>query len=300
MERFASACLRLAECCLPVPVFLLLLFPVAAVMATRQLLIGNGNVRQLRQLSEAARLSGTSWRRCSLWRVWTAQLAMSMARLTRYWPEKLREPRWSRRCRFVGLERLEAILAEGRPVVLATLHYGELTQLYHWTRSRGIGLAFLVTRKLESDQAYFNQFDLLANRANGLEGVPALVEIGHLQLWKAREFLADPNRVLAVAMDRRSSRDIVVQGPGYALRMAPGALHLAAMAQAVVIPCLISSRLPGPTIVFGKPLPDDVVTLRDRHHLACEQILRELAPWISAQPEQSEPHLLNALQFPGR
>jgi hypothetical protein len=299
-QRLVIEWLRFAEFCLPIPILVLLLFPAAAVMAIYELLMGKGHstFRQLRQLSETARLSGTQWRRFSLRRVWAGRLAMCMTRFLRYWPEKLREPRWSRRCQFIGLERLEAILAERRPVVLATLHYGNLTELYHWIRSRGIGVAFLASRDLGSLPAYRNQLDLLADRANGLEGVPRLIGIDLLHLWEARDFLALPNRVLAVAMEGYTKRPIMVRGPGYTLRMAPGALHLAAMAQAVVIPCLISARkYLSSTIRFGEPLPDDVVACRDRHPLGYEHILRELGPWITTQPEQSAPLLIGAFSF---
>jgi len=300
IQRLVSGWLRFAEACLPVPILVLLLFPAAGVMAIYELLMGKrqSTFRQLRQMSESARRSGIQWHRCSIGQVFAARLAMCMARFLRYWPEKLREPRWSRRCEFIGLERLERILAEGRPVVLATLHYGNLTELYHWMRSRGIGVAFLAWRDPGSVPAYQNRLDLLADLANGLEGVPRLIGIGHLNLGQTRDFLASPNRVLAVALEGRTKRDLLVQGPGYTLRMAPGALHLAALAQASVIPCIMSAeKYLRSTIRFGEPLPNDLVAFRDRHPLGYKHILGELGPWITVQPEQSAPELIHALTF---
>jgi hypothetical protein len=299
-QRLVSEWVRFAEFCLPISILIPLLFPAAAVIATYELLMGKrqSTFHQLRQLSEMAQVSGVPWRRFSFRRAWAARLAMCMARFLRFWPEKLAQPRWRRRCQFIGLERLEAILAEGRPVVLATLHYGNLTELYHWIRSRRIGMAFLISQDPGSVPAYRNELDLLADRANGLEGVPRLIGIDHLHLWKVWGFLALPNRVLAVAMEGDAKRHIVVRGPGYTLRMAPGALRIAARAHAVVIPCLISaSKYLRSTIRFGEPLPDDVIACHDRHPLACEHILRELGPWIATQPEQSAPMLIGAFNF---
>lgn len=222
-----------------------------------------------------------------------------MARFLGCWPEQLNQPRWNRRCQFMGLERLEAFLAERRPVVLVTFHCGNLSELYHWTRSRGIGLAFLVSRDLGTVPAYRNQLDLLADRANGLEGVPRLIAVGHLRLWEAREFLSYPNRVLAVAIEGRTKRDITVHAPGYTLQIAPGALQLAAKTGAVVIPCLISAQsFLRATIRFGQPLPDHLVACRDWHSLGCEHILREIGPWITARPEQAAPETIGAMNFP--
>jgi hypothetical protein len=293
--------LRFAESCFPIPLLVLLLFPAAAVMATHELLMGKdgcSTLRQLRQFLKNGRRSGAQWRRCSLGEVWAGRLAMCMARFVCCWPEQLREPRWSRRCQFIGVERLEAILAERRPVVLATFHYGNLPELYHWVRSRGIGVAFLASRDLGAVPTYRSRLDSLADRANGLEGVPRLIGIGHLHLWGAREFLAVPNRVLAIAIEGRTKRDISVHGSGYTLRMAPGALRLAARARAVVIPCLISAHnFFRSTIRFGEPLPDDLVGCNDRHLLGCEYILREVGPWISTQPEQAAPELISAVNF---
>jgi hypothetical protein len=127
-----------------------------------------------------------------------------------------------------------------------------------------------------------------------------MIGIGHLPLSEVRDFLAWPNRVLAVPMEGPTKHDITVCGDGYGLQMAPGALRLAAMAEAVVIPCLIKIRpCLRSTIYFGDPLPHHVVSRRDRHPSACEHILRELGPWIAAQPEQSAPSLVRALRFEG-
>jgi lauroyl/myristoyl acyltransferase len=274
-----------------------LLFPVAAVMAACELTTWDRSTfDQLRRISDAAeRSEGDPWPR-SLQQIWAGRVAMCMARFIRYWPDKLRQPRWRSRCQFAGLERLEAIIRQGRPVVLATLHYGNLTELYHWLRSRGIGVAFLTDASVP---AYQNRFDVMADRVNGLEGVRRHIGIGHLQLGQVGDFLAVPNRVLVVVMDGYPTRrDVTVRGPGYGLRIAPGALHLAAISRAAVIPCLfVAGTNLRCTIRLGEPLSDDVVADRDQHVLGCQSIVQQLGPWIGAQPEQSDPTLLRSFNF---
>jgi lauroyl/myristoyl acyltransferase len=297
--RYFAAMLRFVESCLPVPILALFLFPAAAVTAICELVIGkrHSTFRQLHHLAESARHAGAQWRRRSFAQVWTGRVAMCMVRLLRYWPGRLRKQRWRRRCQFVGLERLQALLDEGRPVVLATLHYGNLTELYHCIRSCGIGVAFLTARR-DSAPPYRSQLDSLADCANGLEGVPRRIEVGHLNLSQVLGFLAQPNRVLAIPIEGHTKRDIMVRGPGYFLRAAPGALHLAGMTGAVVIPCLFSAeKYLRSTIRFGEPLADDVVNHRERHPLGYENILQQIGPWLAENPEQSAPELINAISF---
>lgn len=299
-QRFGTKHLRWLELRFSISILVLLLYPPAAIIATWELLTSRNHstFRQLRQLSNQARHSGLRWGRLSLWRIWSARVAMCMARFLRYWPERLGQPRWARRCHFVGLERLQAILAEGRPVVLATLHYGNLTELSAWLRSRGIGAAFLVGRHFK--HAYPSELGLLADSVNGLEGVPRVFGNEHQGLWNALEFLRQPNRVLVVAMEGVTKRDVIVQEQGYELRMAPGALFLAAMAKAAVIPCLISVRRHlNLTIFLGEPLPDEFVTCNELHPLGCERLLKELGRWITPQAEQSEPPLIGSFRFKG-
>jgi lauroyl/myristoyl acyltransferase len=300
VQRAVVKCLRLAESCLPIPALVLVLLPAAAAIATCELLVGgrHATFRQLRQMSEAARRAGLQWGHCSLWKVWSRRVAMCLARFLRFWPDKLREARWSRRCQIVGLERLETAITRGRPVVLTTLHYGNLTDLILWIRSRGIGIAFLSNRKEEDEPAYQRDLNFQANRVNGLDGVPAILGIDYLNLWRAVDFLASPNRVLVVAVEGYSKRDIWTHGHGCDLRIAPGALRLAEKSGAAVIPCLISvgSNMRA-SIYFDEPLPEDWVADRARYPAACDRIASTLYPWVASQPEQSAPLLIRAVRF---
>jgi lauroyl/myristoyl acyltransferase len=273
---------RQAERFLPIPLLLPILWPAAVIMGRRHVLRGS-SLGRLRRLPPALRPAESPWQ--GMGRVCLGRSAVYTTRMLSFWPERLREDRWRRRCEFLGIEHLDAALATGRPVILATLHYGDLTMLYHWLRSRGLAAAFMAARRRKREPEFRRRLDALADQANGLEGVPHLVYRD--ELWDARDFLDRPGRVLAMAVDGNTSRDVAVTGPGYAIRVAPGALRLATITGATILPCLISS--PGclrSTIRFGRPVPDEDVTDRERHPAACEHIVRELIPWIAAKPEE--------------
>ena len=179
-------------------------------------------------------------------------------------------------------------------MILATVHYGDMAMLYHWLRSRGIAVAFLAARKHKPTPAFRNRLDMLGDRANGLEGIPRLIHPD--ELWDARDFLGGPARVLAIAMDRRKKRDLLVTGPGYSLSLSTGPLRMAVIVGAVVIPCLISSdACLSSTIRFGLPVPQEDIADSGRHPLACEHILRQIIPWVARQPEQCAKVLIDSL-----
>jgi hypothetical protein len=217
--------------------------------------------------------------------MWVVRVNAYTSRFLCYWPERLREPCWTRRCRLVGLERLEAPLAAGRPVILVTLHYGDLPLLYHWLRSRGIGVAFLSELGDKMRPAFRDRLDSLADRANGLDGVPR--QIRRQELWDARDFLATPGRVLAIPMESATDRDLLVSAPGCSIYLSPGAIRMAAIVGAVVLPCLFSSDgCMRSMIRFGTPVPEDDIASPKRHLSACEHIARELIPWVAQRPEE--------------
>jgi lauroyl/myristoyl acyltransferase len=219
-----------------------------------------------------------------------------MARFFRVWPDRLREPRWIKRCRFVCKDRVDAALESGRPIVLATVHFANITEIYHWLRADGKAVAFLQQTGLTWDTSYRDYVETLADVANGLEGVPR--RFGPEQSWDARDFLTGGNRIIGVAVDQRHPRAILARGPHFNLRCMPGGLQLAAVSNAVVIPCIIRATWGMRSeIYFGEPVPDELLTSRRQHTLAMEHILRELSPWIIANPEQCAPHLVAAIEL---
>jgi lauroyl/myristoyl acyltransferase len=293
-RRLASEMLRIAERWLPIPALRVLLLPVALAMALRELTSRpDFLLRRLWALPKGLRVGVP--RGAWLWRIWTGRVPLSMNRILVLWSERLREPQWSLECEIRGMELLQAALETGRPVILATCHFGDLTLLYMWLRSRGLQVAFLVARQRRGASPYREALDSLADRVNGLTGVPRLINAD--SLWDARDFLDRPGRILGIAMDGKAPHSVTVQGPSGAIRMTPGALRLAAVVNALVIPCLISApQSLRSRICIGTPVPDADVACRDRHILACEHIVRELSGWIAERPEQCGKELISAFR----
>lgn len=292
VEHVMAICFRIGQRLLPIPLLKVAILPVAMITG-RRMVLRDFSFRLMERLPPAMKPPRYGWRWRAAARV--RQLALFTTRFLCYSPEKLRRPRWRRRCLILGLRRLTAPLAEGRPVVLATLHCGDLVMLYHWLRSRGIPVTFLATRKQKAPPRFRARLDGLADRVNGLEDVPRLMH--HDQLWDIREYLTGP-RVLAVAMERDSRRSVSASGPGYSLRLSPGALRLAGLAGAVVVPCVISSqRWLSSTVFLGRPVPPQYVRDCD-YRAACDHIVQQLIPRITGRLEQCSGGLIELLEQP--
>jgi hypothetical protein len=220
-----------------------------------------------------------------------------MTKFFRFWPERLRDQRWQRQCRFEGWDRLESG-AELHSTILATLHYGCLTELYHLLRARQLKVAVLTTRKAEERTAFRRRLNSLGDQANGLGGIPWTFELR--QLRQARTFLKKGGRFLLMALDGSPGKAPLLVGEGdLRLSLATGAFRLAASADAVVVPCLM--RITGcltTTIYFGTPVPSAALIGRSQHEIAANQILKQLAPLIAQDPEQCGNPILKAMQSP--
>jgi hypothetical protein len=125
-----------------------------------------------------------------------------------------------------------------------------------------------------------------------MAGIPRLFRSD--QLWEVRDFLSHPRRVLIVAIDAYHKKHVLVHGGDCLFRLSPGALRLAAIVDAVVIPCLIQSPYGlASTIYFGKTVPDDHIADPRNHAAACEHIVREILPILETSPEQCGHYFLN-------
>ena len=192
--RFGAATIRLVERHCPIFFIYVILWPAAALAAcglNPKWNVG-ATIRDLRRLPEALRSSVPGWR--WYWVVWSGRVALCMTHSLRFIPDRLRDARWQARCRIEGLDRPNDALAAGRPVILVTLHYGNLTELYHWLRARGMCVAFLADRELAQVPKYRAVLNSMADRVNGLDGVPRFFPTD--QLWEARDFLSSPGRLL--------------------------------------------------------------------------------------------------------
>ena len=226
--------------------------------------------------------------RVGLWRQRTWLNRWNLATL---WVDRLRFPEWSHLCRIEGSEAARELLGGGkRPVVLLTIHFGPGQFIFHSLRARGIPVAALA---VGDNQPYRGRIAALADRANGLEGVPRLFTPETLR--EAAEFL-QANGVLLVWATGGYGKSIEAQIDGVGLPLGVGPFRLATIVGAAVIPCIAVAGPGGrASILLGDPLPTEEVTDRKRHHAACGRLLRFYLPTVRSSFGQSAAWLLQRL-----
>jgi lauroyl/myristoyl acyltransferase len=287
-----------------------LCWPIAALAAFWELTYAQPTVRQFHRLPPSLRpaLTRSSWVR----RVCQQRIQVSLAKFLSLWPDRFGNPRWRRRCQCTGIEHLEETCAQGRPIVLAVLHFGPLIVLRYWLRARGLPVAGLIARTSNRRPLHRRYLDRLSDAAGGLAGVPHIFDL--TQLRKVYRFLrSEPGdrpsriqgtgpvlaspRLLLITVEGNDGEHVLVKRADFCFRMATGALRLAARADAHVLPCLIRAERPiGFTIHFGKPVPREWIRDKCRHAAACEHLLEEFLPLLCAHPEQSGFQLLCCFQ----
>ena len=197
-----------------------------------------------------------------------------------------------------GLERFERARATGRPVILATLHFGPTTAVLPLLRRDGLPAAALIIRDPAERARFRTTLQQIADGVNGLDGVPALIPVADLE--QAVDFLRG-GHVLVVSVDGPRGRHLRSTVDDDTLSLSTAACQMAAMRQAVIVPCLLTA---GPrfrvTMHFGEPVPDALVVDYRRHQAACDHLHREFLPVVRAFPEQCYPVLAAALRGPTR
>ena len=107
---------------LPVGALWIVCWPMAAIRAAYQLLFGATTIREFDRIPVSLRPCPDRFGWVA--HLWIERTYMTLARLMYLWPDRLSRGRWKDRCRFVGLERVERNHTLGRPIILATLHFG--------------------------------------------------------------------------------------------------------------------------------------------------------------------------------
>jgi Bacterial lipid A biosynthesis acyltransferase len=283
--------MRSLERLVPVGALWIVCSPMAAIRAVCQLMVGAPTIHQFDQLptSLRARRDRFGW----VAYLWREQTRMSLAQLMYLWPDRLSGGRWKDRCRCVGLERVERNHARGRPIILATLHFGPSVLLVHWLRARGMPAAGLRDGRGAARPVYWRYID-------GLSAVPGRSDgpsvFDRTALRSAHDHLL-AGRILVMTAEGRYHRHIRVHREGLTFDMATGPFRLAAATGAIVIPCLIAA---GPrmrfTIHLGEPVPADLVIDADLHRKGGDHLLGELLPVVGRHLGQSHALLIDHLR----
>jgi len=266
-----------------------LVWPPAAVRTAWELRFGGGRV--------AVKMPQSRWTRAARYRrMWASRVPLNAVKLLLLWPDRLRLPRWRSCLATTGIERFEQVRATGRPVILATLHFGPTTAALPLLRRDGLPAAALVIRDPAERARFRTALQQVADGVNGLDGVPALISVADLE--RAVGFL-NPGHVLVLSVDGPRGRHLWSTIDDHALCLSTAVCQMAAMRQAVIVPCLLTA---GPlfrvTMHFGEPVPDALVVDYRRHQAACDHLHREFLPVVKAFPEQCYPVLTAARRSP--
>lgn len=281
---FLRACERL----LPPSVLSLLLWPPAAAWDLVEL--------RRRKLMTCWRRFPESWRP-NRWRfVLRQSLGLYHSQLIYTWPDRLSAARWLDRCRLEGGRDLIGSPEGDRGVVLASLHFGPSEILPYWLRAHGIVTTLIgaspVPDSLEGLTSY--QY-VLSHPADVPVFLPASEMSPLPRFAHVRQFLG-PGRRLLVMVDVDRGIQFHVPFGNRLFRMATGAIRLAAMANAELIPVIIAETGSWKFVLhFGTPVSRHYLGNSPDLQAAGAHLLGEFSKVISRYPEQCKPRLLSAI-----
>ena len=285
---WSSFCfVRLCERVLPLSLFSLFLWPLAAAWDLVQ-------VRKRRPWAHWHRFP-KSWRP-KRWRyILRHSLGLYHSQLFYMWPDRLTNPRWLNRCRFAGDRKLLELAEGDRGIVLASLHFGPFEILPYWLRAYGIPATSVRADPPEALKSLTNYQYSLSPPADipvfifssDLIPVPRFSRIGKI-LGPGRRLLVmvDPNRGVMT--------DIPLEDRLF--HMATGAIRLAQMAGARLIPCLITEDSTWRfTIHIGTEVPPEWIGRSPDMHAIGTHLLREFSKVITRYPVQCKMRCLRAM-----
>ena len=279
--------LRLCERLLPPSVLSLLLWPPAAAW----------DLLHLRQ-----RMPLTCWRRFPAswrhkrWRFLRRQgLGLYHSQFFCIWPDRLCGRRWLDRCRLEGAGNLIAA-REGDPgVVLASLHFGPYELLPYWLRAYGIVTTSVRVKPPDSLKSLTDYQCSLSPPVDApvflyAEDLIPLPRFSHV-----RKILG-PGRRLLVMVDVAQGIQVDVPFEDRIFRMSTGAIRLATMANAELIPCLIAEISTWKfAIRFGAPVPRQYLGNVPDMQAIGAHLLKEFSQVVSRYPEQCKMRLARAM-----
>src|SRR5437764_8618196 len=239
--------LRLCERVLPLSVLSLVLWAPAAVW----------DLLHLRQ-----RTPLTCWRRFpeswrpKRWRVVLRQsLALYHAQLLYVWPDRLRTARWLSRCELEGGSDYIGPCEGKRAVVGVSLHFGPVATLPYWLRAHGVVQTSVRAPAVD----FLKGLTIYQFSLSPPADVPVFLSTREIdsgpRLSSIRKILGQSRR-LGVLLDVDRGKQFYVRFEDRLFRMATGAIRLAQMLDAELIPVVIVETSTWKyTIHFGSPVP---------------------------------------------
>ena len=281
---------RLSERLLPIRVLSLLLWPLAAAWDLVQ-------VRQRKPLTHWRHFP-RSWRP-KRWRfVLRQSLGLYHSQLFYMWPDRLSDERWMSRCRLEGGSELIGTREGDRGVVLASLHFGPFEIMPYWLRAYGIVATSVRAAAPDSLKSLTSYQYALSPPADvpvfiSAEDLTPMPRFAHLHK------ILGPGRRLLVMLDPDRGITFRIPFEDRVFRMATGAIRLAAMTGADLIPCLITETASWQfTIHFGTPVPRHHLGNSPDMHTIGVHLLNEFSKVVTRYPQQCKMRLLRAMLPP--
>jgi lauroyl/myristoyl acyltransferase len=233
------------------------------------------------------------WRPNRLRYTLTQNLALTHSRFVYLWTDRLHQKRWLKHCHFRGHYDLQAFRESPRPIIFVTLHFGPLQVLPVWLRAQNIPVTMLVG-PAEPRQRLRQRFSRMSEPAN----IPLLLPVG--EICHIRSFLG-PHRRLLISMDVNRGKQVVVEHSGYSFRLASGALRMAAVSGADVVPCLITFEKGAWNIGvhFGAPVPREYLGRTPDIEAAASHLIGEFLPVVTSYPHLMSPRFLRSITSSG-
>jgi lauroyl/myristoyl acyltransferase len=217
---------------------------------------------------------------------------LNLSRLAYLWPETLHSNRF--RVEEAGGFTLSGLADQ--PTVLVMLHSGPMTILLEWLRAQGHPVAIVSLRPLSEMAKYRLKLTAIRDRAAGLQDITPVIASG--QTWEMHDHLLKHKLLLVAIEAEQPGRHVqCVESDGVSIAMVTGALQLAGMTGARVLPCSIrSERFFGATLRFGPYLNAADLTSKPGIAAAASDLWKLLKPMAEMAPCEWEYTLLQAIR----
>jgi acyl-CoA synthetase (AMP-forming)/AMP-acid ligase II/acyl carrier protein len=238
---------RFLESVLPAPMLRIALWPAVAVSAFRRAWLFRRHDWKSSKLPDALRNKGSNliflWRMCE---------GFYYRQILTCFSDRLSCPRWKKRVRVEGLERLLPLVEQQQPVMLSTIHFGHINLLKYLLHTQGIDAAEIVVRGPKNLDSHRIK-DSFINRTRSSNPISA--DLMANEVSRNTRYLSEGN-VILMAIDARAGNQLSATVCGACFEMGAGAIQMARMAGAKLVPCILKEEYPWKFVIqFGDVMP---------------------------------------------
>jgi lauroyl/myristoyl acyltransferase len=208
-----------------------------------------------------------------------------------FFPDRLGGPGWAERCRSEGLENIMPAVRNRKPVIVAVCHFGPYYLFRFWLRAAGIPVSEL----FGGDSKKYTKLMRFRDRLSPNAEIPPIFFQNQLREMNAS---LGAGNVIGLMIDTPFGKQIDVPFcDGWTFQMATGAVRMAILHQAELVPCLIVDEGRWHfRMHFGRPVPKEFLTAQPDWNRAGKHLLEEMMPVFQAHPEQCLSDLTRCLK----